>query len=334
MGDIVQDAIDSRGIKHVPYAEFIQEYRKEENKIYFFCEGNDDRKYYYSVIKNILQADNNDIKWYSCEGKNNVVELEKFILSKAEYSKANLLFFVDKDFDDNMNISDNIYVTNYYSIENYYTSIDTFKEILKIEYGIKENTEDFERAINLFSNTKGEFHSKITLLNAFLACQADYRKENKEATNLRITKSLNKYFSGNCLSDIVDVDLNINIHQDLQNIDTIKKIFSDAPNIESNKISEKISLFDTQNKSEVFRGKFEIKFFISFLKRFKNMITSKKNIFSQRYRCKIDIGEHDFFTALLGYVYIPDCLKAYIKMKNPSQKVKSEQPALNFTLQE
>lgn len=315
MEDIVQYAKSSRENWKVPYSEFITEYKKDKDFIYFFCEGLEDKKYYKKAIENNPYNGGN-IRAYHCNGKDKVIELENQILAKKEYSKAKLLFFVDKDFDDNTNISNNIYVTNYYSIENYYASINTFKEILKYEYNIRENTEDFNKAVSLFNETKERFHNEITLLNAFLACQADYRNQTQQTTRLEIKKSLNKYFSGiDCFDKVVNSDFSINFNQDLTSIHKVRQIFYEAPNIEDDKINDKISLFNQQNKSEVFRGKFEIKFFISFSKRFKDKITSKNDIFTQKYKCSIDVKENDYCTVLLGYVYIPNCLKDYIKRK-------------------
>lgn len=314
MEDIVQYAKNSGENWIVPYSEFIIEYKKDKDFIYFFCEGLEDKKYYKKAIENTPYSRDN-IKAYHCNGKDKVIELEKQILAKKEYSKARLLFFVDRDFDDNTNISNNIYVTNYYSIENYYASINTFKEILKDEYNIRENTEDFNKAVDLFNETKERFHNGITLLNAFLACQADYRRVNKGNTRLNINKSLNKHFSGSYLESIVDKDFNINIHQDLNSIQILKNIFSEAPKIGDEKIEEKKNIFEGINKSEFFRGKLEIKFFISFLKRFKDKVTSKNDMFKQKYKCSIDVRENDYCTVLLGYVYTPNCLKNYIKRK-------------------
>lgn len=289
----------------VAYSEFMNSYRKEENSVYFFCEGNDDKKYYSSAIEKNSQYGRDNIKSYSCGGKDEVIKLEKQIVSIKAYSNEKVLFFVDRDFDDNTNISTNIYVTNYYSIENYYTSINTFKEILKYEYDIGENTEDFNNAVSSFNVTKERFHNEITLLNAFLACQADYRNQTQQTTRLDIEKSLNRHFSGaDCFDKVVNSDFSINFNQDLTSIHKVRQIFCKAPNIEDNEINDKVTSFNQQNKSEVFRGKFEIKFFISFLKRLKEQIG-----------CKIDINKDNFSTILLGYVYTPNCLKNYIKRK-------------------
>lgn len=219
----------------------------------FFCEGNDDEKYYSSAIEKNSQYGRDNIKSYSCGGKDEVIKLEKQIVSIEAYSNEKVLFFVDRDFDDNTNISTNIYVTNYYSIENYYASTNTFKEILKYEYNIGENTEDFNNAVSSFNVTKERFHNEITLLNAFLACQADYRNQTQQTTRLDIKKSLNRHFSGvDCFDKVVNSDFSINFHQDLTDITKIRQIFSGAPNIEDDKINDKISLFNQQNKKRSF----------------------------------------------------------------------------------
>lgn len=62
----------------------------------------------------------------SCGGKKGVVSGYNFISSKSAYSDSyKLLYFVDKDYDNNETLSDDIFITDGYSVENYYGSTDT-----------------------------------------------------------------------------------------------------------------------------------------------------------------------------------------------------------------
>lgn len=314
--DIVEYALQEAECSQVPYTFFIQDYKEGYDYIYCFYEGDDDKLYYSSRIKNSKEYKHNLLFPYTCNGKENVIELESIIYKHKQYSKAKLLFFIDKDFDDNSSISQNIYVTSCYSIENYYTADNVFDEILINNYSIRRNTDDFLKAKEIFDKSKKEFHSNVINLNAWLACQADYRKQ-KGSSRLNIKKSLNRHFSGNPLSDIVKQDFSIDVHPDIKDINKYNTIFPESHNIKSNDLNCKIDQFTAiSKKGEIFRGKFELKFFISFLNRFKNNISSSPNSwFTKEYKCKLKVEECDIYTILSSYATTPDCLINYIEQK-------------------
>lgn len=79
MEDIVQYAKESKEIALVTFSEFIAEYKKDKDFIYFFCEGLEDIKYYKKAIENNSKYDRDNIKAYNCNGKDKVIALEEKI---------------------------------------------------------------------------------------------------------------------------------------------------------------------------------------------------------------------------------------------------------------
>ncbi|PVV55007.1 DUF4435 domain-containing protein, partial [Chryseobacterium sp. HMWF035] len=89
----------------IVYQKYILSAKQENcNKLFCFYEGFD-ANYYSSRIKNIVDKDYFN---FSCKNKNNVLKIYNKI--KHQKDKYNLLFFVDKDFDNNLNNPD-IYET-------------------------------------------------------------------------------------------------------------------------------------------------------------------------------------------------------------------------------
>lgn len=310
--DIVEESKKELETKLVAYTEFMLDFKKGSNSIYSFYEGKEDRNY-YSFRINLTTNSKKQKFHYTCNGKSNVIELEKLLYKNTFYSDSNLLFYVDKDFDKNNHLSNNIYVTKYYGIENFYSIEESFKNILVNNYQIPVNDENYRKAVELFNNCKNDFHLRIIKFNSWLACQSDYRSENQSSTRLNIEKSLKNYFSKDIFEKCVKIDFTIDLDNDISNPLIFPNIFPDAPIISDEKLINKIELFKTLKYDEIFRGKFELKFLVCFLKRFKDEISNKNsNIFSKKFTDPLRYEYVTTISQLTSCAITHDCLLEYI----------------------
>lgn len=284
--NIIEIAKKELECEQVAYTEFVLDFNKNSNSVYCFYEGKEDRSYYSFRIKS------HNHKYllfnYTCNGKGNVIKLHRLINHHLVYSKSRTLYFVDKDYEVN-NLNPKIFVTPFYSIENFYVIDEAFENILVNEFNIPKSCDSYKQAIEFYKECKEVFHSNIIFLNTWLSCQNDYRQLHNSSTRLSIDDTLKKYFNTDIFEKIVNADLKtINFPEILKSQDTIEQVFSESPKIANIIFNEKLELFKTVNQSEIFRGKFELKFLVSFLKKLQDEIAKKKNsIFLRRHSCSL-----------------------------------------------
>ena len=75
------------------YTKFVKNRDFYNKKIFCFFEG-EDRKYYGMRIEKYLGISEEDMIYYSCDGKKNVLKLYEMIQS-SEYDNVKKMFFVD-----------------------------------------------------------------------------------------------------------------------------------------------------------------------------------------------------------------------------------------------
>lgn len=312
--NIVEEAKQESESKLVAYAEFILDFKKNNNHIYCFYEGIDDRSF-YSIRVQLSVSNEKEIFHYNCYGKTNVIDLQKLLSINKIYSESSLVYFVDKDFDKN-DCDHRIYITPTYSIENLYSIDDAFKNILVNEYQIGKSSKTYTEAIELYQSTKQNFHNKILFINAFLSCQADLRQTYNLSTRLFIEKSLQKYFSKDIFDKCVTINFDINLPDDIMSSEGLEKIFNDAQKIPQEQFQDKVTKFQSIDQCTLFRGKFELKFLISFLTRFQGEIAKKSSIFSSKHTTSLRFEYATAISQLTNSAYTPICLREYLKKLN------------------
>lgn len=309
---IIQEAKEELNSGLVAYTEFVLDFKKKADNIYCFFEGKEDRSY-YSFRTNLIYHNENYFD-YICNGKDNVLKLYKLINNHLIYSKSNVGYFVDYDFD-GVTLPKEVYTTPYYSIENFYVVDKAFENILINEFNISRKCPCFREAKTKFTVARKKFHQKIIFLNAWLACQNDYRRKKGIKTRLNIEDSLKKVITADDFNKIVSSDLiTINFPQQLITQQNIESIFCDSPKIEKTIFERKLLEFKKVKGEEVFRGKFELKFLVSFLNRFKDEIGKRKNsAFQKRYSTPLRFEYVTSISQLTNNAVTPQCLIEYIK---------------------
>jgi len=293
----------------VAYTEFMLDYKKNNNTLYCFFEGNEDKIYYSFRIEHLL----NEMSQigYVCGGKTAVIKVRQLIKNNPGYRNVKTGFFIDKDYDAER-YSSEYYVTPTYSVENLYTLKETIEEILTNEFKMNKNSDDFKKCMEMYLSLKREFLQSTLVLNAWLACQADYRKETNIITNLYIDKRLNTYFDRLILTDMSRVkDM-----PEIQIKDQIQQIFSDSPIVDDEKLRVKIEIFGSVNQVEVFRGKFLLKFLENFFSRLQSIMGHSCMPFGKKYSCNIRFECATMCSTLCQYVKTTPCLKGYLRQFN------------------
>lgn len=292
--------------EHVAFTEFILKLKNNKSGLFCFFEGKDDYKYYGLRISNITQRDFEDI---CCGNKEEVIKLEKLISSKSEYTEIDTLYFVDNDYSEDCEF-DNIYCLPSYSIENQYTSINVLERILKQEFGLDKNHDDFKKVIKFYKQTRQEFHSKTLIINSWLSCQQEIREQKETNTYLRIDSTIGQYFKQPVktnLNSIVDFD-------DLENKEKIENLFKESPKISTERIDKEIEKLKKLDGQKSFRGKFELRFFVSFLNRLQGEICKKNpELFEEKHKCSLKFEYPNALTSLSIYADTPNCLFQYLK---------------------
>ena len=226
------------------FTKFIKNRDVFNKKIFCFFEG-EDQKYYGIRIEKYADINEENIIFYSCGGKKQVLKL--YDMLKKDYSNVKKMFFIDKDFDEK-NENAEIYTTPCYSIENLYVSENAFKRIIHKEFGINPIDNDYKKCLNDFKNRKKEFNSEITILNAWLYYQKDKIKEKGQVNinyqNFKITHFFDIKIDSFKINKKITIEL-------------LKNEYKESYDINETDINEYKSKLIDEN---LLRGKYQIEF--------------------------------------------------------------------------
>lgn len=235
---------------NVAYLTFEKHLNTDKIGLFCFFEGKDS-PYYYPRITAKFSGN-----YYPIirSGKSKVLKVYELIDGHREYDIYKKAFFVDRDFDLPL-MNPKIFETFCYSIENLYTSNNVFKEILKSEFGFAETDDDFQRCLNVYTDLQIDFHEGITLFNAWYACLIYIRNTTNQQTGVHLDDNFPKEFINISLSGI----------EMSYDILAIKAKYPNAFDIYEDVLQQKIVDFNTQNKGQVFRGKYEPDFMLKMI---------------------------------------------------------------------
>lgn len=306
MSNIVDTLREQATTDCVAYAEFMLQYKKGEDILYCFFEGFEDRTFYSIRIDNISNASGyND---YVCGGKDDVLKVHSLIKENPYYKEVKTGFFVDSDFDSTP-VPNGVYVTPTYSIENLYCCQEAFERILIAEFKMKKTDNDFSKCVSNYLDLQKKFTQDTLLFNSWLACQADYRNNNKIKTRLNIDNKVKAHFEKIVLTDLSS----IRPFEKIQTKEQLQTIFSEAPQIDDATLQTKVNEFSTINQSEKFRGKFLLRFLECYLSRLQSIFGLACTPFENKYSCKLRIEYATICSNLSQYAKTPNCLKDYIR---------------------
>jgi hypothetical protein len=285
----------------VGFHKFLLKYKPHKNIPYCFVEG-EDAKYYGPRVTMVCHKEPDFIR---CNGKKGVIKAYEEIIKHQEYNEVRLFFFVDRDFDEPLN-NPKIYETPCYSVENLYSSPKVLERILKHEFNLEETDVDFKNAMDTFLKRQKEFHDNIALLNAWIACCKEYMSKTKKEIKLRLNNLSFK-------EHLIDVSL-----EKVTAKYTIEKIeeFLEIPvSIPASVLENKLKQMNSHPmRGRIFRGKFEIAFFISILDKLIEDRNKKegRKVFQNKGKVRLPLDVNPL-TVLSIYADVPDCLYDYIE---------------------
>lgn len=306
MSDLVEKLLEESISDCVAFTEFMLNYKINEDNLYCFFEGNEDR-FYYSIRIDLLASTANN-KSFICGGKEKVLKVYELIKDNNYYKNVKTSFYIDSDFDNNEINTDDIYVTPTYSIENLYCTKESFEKILISEFKMKPDEKDFIKCVENYIYIQEKFNEETLMLNAWLACQADFRNEHKINTYLKIDNKVKTYFDKIVLTDLSSIKELVGIKSKAD----IENIFVNSPIIENSKLEEKVEYFKTVNKSHKFRGKFILRLLENYLCRLQSISGENPSMFEKKYSANLRFEYATICSNLSQYATTPNCLKNYI----------------------
>lgn len=294
---------DSRNKATVNFIRFTRLKSKHNSSLFCYFEGHDS-KYYGSRIEKIAQFDPDELHFFNCGGKKEVLRFYEMINKNDDYKEVKMAYFVDKDFDNSIieEYNNEIYETPCYSIENLYTTISVFKRILKYELNINEYNSEYGVCLNLFIERQKEFHEKNMLFNAWIFCQRDVStSENKPRLDLT------KFKLKRIISDINLMEIKAEYDKE-----KIESFFPDALEISNDALNQKIAELEKLEPQICCRGKFEIDFLHGFIESLNSEFKKSDGLIKNQLGVKISISKKNIISELSQYADTPDCLGHYL----------------------
>lgn len=271
---------------------------QKEDELFCFVEGIDDSYYYYPRIKN---HSNHKAHFISCGNKRNVININNKLLN-IDFDKNKLAFFIDHDFDKQLN-NDTIFETPCYSIENLYCTEEVFCDILKTEFNLTEIDNQYKKILEKFKKNQRTFHGAILCLNAWYATIKSKTSEikfclgtniPKELINIKIDNIEKKYDLEMLLATYPTDDIIIHKHEILGTSKTLIKM----------------------NPTYSFRGKYEIDYVCTFLQEIIEDANNKSKQTMLKSKTKFRIDKSLVLSHLSQYAETPESLILYINKFN------------------
>lgn len=256
--------INSLGTAQEAYTTFEQEKEKMSDYFFAFFEGQD-AAYYAMVIRTF----NIELEPIKCHNKDGVKKIYKKISKEPNFTKYKTGFFIDRDFDLNIEEEDNddIFITKGYSIENYYVSRKAFERILTYHIGLKRSDILFSQIVNDYIRSQESFSNAILEFNGWYC--ALRRKYGNSMGHLELDNNKK------VCKELICYDMPNRRFYPIFNHSNYKKYFPDAKVVSNKEINEarKYIAEDLVLRS---RGKEELKFMIDYLNELCSKLKTKR----------------------------------------------------------
>jgi len=149
------------------------------------------------------------VRFFICDGKDGVIAAynDKRISQKISNWKR-VLFFVDKDWDDLLNItkipqSKSVFVTEYYSIENYLVNPDTVEIVWTDIYKLPQ---DDTRLVQVIQNFQYGYSLFVKLIRPMMAWAIAQKKKEKALASAQNRKEKGLNLNNVNLNKVFELD--------------------------------------------------------------------------------------------------------------------------------
>jgi hypothetical protein len=288
------------------FTKLLQYYKFEENTFHIFYEGDDDKSFYTNYIEEYLK-DDYKIYYYNCKNKNGVYE-NYCKINWSKYTRERILFFVDKDHSEYIKESytkgSNIFVTKYYSIENYLVNENIIRRIITDLLNI-EDEETIQSIVVTFSFQLQKFVQQILIITSWVL----YHRMHKNKPNLdNINLSDIFYFSSS---------LEIKRHPLPKKKKLIAYLDQNAKvNTEPKCWKELLEIYKMllgiNEYKQHLRGKYELWFLIKYINLLPNLLNSDRKKGERKYKYKISICTNNAVSIIAPRLLIPTDLEEFM----------------------
>ena len=306
--NLVKEMIKSKQKSASIYMKCLLDYSHNSNYFFCFFEG-EDYKYYRSRILKYINAEEDDILTYNCNGKSQVINVYNDL---KKIKKIKKIFFVDKDFDKRIN-SQVVFQTDGYSVENYYFTENAFKRLLRGSFLLNSNDKNFKKSVENYERIFKKYYEAMTVFNSYI-CYIRKRDKNDSRIVLPDEKLVNKFV-------ITRMSLNgITINNNSQIFDEIKAFLKDSRDVDYNALKNVYMKFKKEsNKEQVFRGKNTFLFYKKYLSLLIEKINN--NGFYEDYEKKIKYDvNNDSLLTLSGFADTSEKLISFLQALNDKYK--------------
>lgn len=240
---------------------------------------------------------------FPCNGKDRVLELRKRLASNLSFNPGPMLYFVDRDFDENQYNGEDIFVTDRYSIENYFVEENVIEYILNTMFGCAGLIEEKQRIIDIYKKSLDSFLSAISDINFHGFCLRRSRVSSGEAQN-RVSYP-------DKISGIVSLSDNLRFEPHPSGPEAILPLSGELTNLQ---IEAMRSEFEKLSPHKMYRGKFLKMFLTYFLNTLQEDRNSKNRIYFSSSLPEIKIKYNGLnLSAFSTFSDMPNGLELFLK---------------------
>ncbi|GIN86035.1 hypothetical protein J6TS2_24210 [Heyndrickxia sporothermodurans] len=313
MDEFLDDFFSKQEEEYVEEFSFLNEYNNLGDQLYCICEGSEDKICYLPKIKSIVRK---NLRIYDVGGKDNVIEIFNRCEMQQGYDLNRIMFIVDRDFDESLN-NEQIYELPVYSIENLFATPEVLQDFIELTIGVT-NQGVIDKILKNYLIREMEFNYLLQELNICLYYTKKIFESLKDENDntyefyadIRLPsiddEEVKKYVKVTLLK--VNIDNGFNIIRDRYNF--LRPV--DIEKMKNNK-------FSIENARKNYKGKYQLYFFLSYIKElikdmnFGKTKASNRILADKNYGCDIELKDNTLFNILSNYVQLPLCFEEYVK---------------------
>lgn len=302
--DLLAELKGGRDKAAVAYQEFALLAKRHHDSLFCFFEGNDNVYYVPRIMAFTVRY-----QLIRCGGRDKVLKVHGLIAGHKEYDHYKKAYFIDRDFNPPLEPKQPpIFETPCYAIENFYVSSTVFQEILKNFMGLSELSKTYQVCMALFSDRQREFHQAALLFNAWYACLIGHKNSTGEQIDVNLSDNLKGFI---CV-DLGGVTATYTLA-------SIKQDFAHAADIPQAVLAKKVTEFTACQAHQVFRGKYELWFLVTFIELLLLDSTKTQNFIKEKITFSFNnkLNNEQAIALFSPYAETPDTLTAYLQLVTP-----------------
>jgi hypothetical protein len=294
------------------WLQFATAYDSKRYTLYIFFEGKTDSAYYLPELRR--RRKQREIIQFICDGKDGVIAAynDKRIRKKISNWK-NVLFFVDKDWDDLLNItkipqSDSFFVTKYYSFENYLVGFETVEMFWTDFYKLPQNVE-LTQVIQNFQHGYSVF---VKLIRPIMAWAIAQKKKEQELAIIQNRKEKGFNLNNVNLNNVFELDSDLEPLKKQNAWRNIKKACAFNHKLNLVDLKKELKKLKNLEPKIYIRGKFELWYLINFLKFLTKILTTTNQPKSIRAMIKTQLTSENAIEIISGKIAYPKELNKFL----------------------